>query len=236
MTDPVNRSAAILESSRRIFREHGALGLRISEIAKDVGISVGTFYSNFRSKEDLLMAMGHECLDERLKGFEGVLQTPGLNALEKVVLSILRNFIFTFDHPELYAIERIARSPSVWEESSEEARIATNDKYRMITAIVRAQFMSAIKGGYIRADGELSQQSTNIQIGMWTISSGSSQVAQIRNTMGEEASLVRRLPDGFLATVKAFLLGSGWTSQDPDSDIQRLADMALDLDLEIPVH
>ncbi len=234
MTDPADRAAAILESSRRIFRDDGALGLRISEIAKDVGISVGTFYSNFRSKEDLLMAMGHECLDERLKGFEGIFQTPGLNAVEKVLLAILHDFIFTFDNPNQYAIERIARSPSVWEESSEEARIATNDKYRMITAIIRAQLESAIKGGSIRADGELSQQSTNIQVGMWTIATGSSQVAQIRNTMGEEASLTRRLPDGFLATVKAFMLGSGWISQNPDSDLQRLADMALEL--ETPVR
>lgn len=205
--------------------------MRISEIAKDVGISVGTFYSNFGSKEDLLMAMSHECLKERLKGFDDAFQTPGLNAVEKIMFAVMRNFVFTFDHPELHAIERIAMSPSVWEESSEEARQVTNNEHRLISKSVRTQLESAIEEGFIQADGELHQQSENMLVGFWTIATGSNQVARIRYTMGEEASPIRHLPAGFLATVKVFMLGSGWISEDPNGDIQRLAEMALGMEV-----
>jgi len=49
------RRRQILEAARRVFARRGFEGARISEVAKEAGVSEGTIYNYFRSKEDLLV-------------------------------------------------------------------------------------------------------------------------------------------------------------------------------------
>lgn len=50
----------LYEASIRIFREQGVAAARIDEIASEVGVSRGTFYFHFPSKDDVLAQMMHE--------------------------------------------------------------------------------------------------------------------------------------------------------------------------------
>ena len=52
----------ILEEALVMFEEHGYEDLKISELAKRVGVSVGTIYSYFKSKEDLYSA----CIEQEI--------------------------------------------------------------------------------------------------------------------------------------------------------------------------
>ncbi len=232
--DPASRAAAILETSCRIFSEKGVLGLRISGIAEEVGISVGTFYAHFKSKEDLLMAIKDDCLRQRLQCFCEVVQITDLNAAEKIVLAVLRSFLLSYQRPSLYAIEQVVMSPSVWEESSEDAKKALNDKHLQISKVVHAELECAIAQGHCRTRGDHAEHLEHMVIGLWTIGAGSRQVAHLRHSTGMEARSARGFPKGFLTTIQAFMIGSGWTSDDPDGDIKRLAEMALSM--EVAAH
>ncbi len=67
----------ILEAAAKLFESEGYEQLKVSELAKSVGVSVGTIYGLFESKEGLYMAyvraqIGHYLseLDARLEGVD----------------------------------------------------------------------------------------------------------------------------------------------------------------------
>jgi len=229
-SDPTVRAATILRTSRRLFEENGPWGLRISAIAKDVGISVGTFYSHFSSKEDLVLALARDTISARLSVFEASFSLPDLNAAEQVIVSVLRNFLFSFDNPSLFAMERFAMSPAIWEGASDQARTAIGNEHRLVTGRARVQVKRAIEDGSLKAPGDLNEQSALVLVGIWTIANGSNQVELLRLILEDEAHPTRRLPRGFTATIRAFMVGSGWATEDPDADMKRLSELALGME------
>jgi AcrR family transcriptional regulator len=53
--------SSLIESANRVFSERGMQGASIDEVAEHAGFTKGAFYANFKSKEELFLAM----LDER---------------------------------------------------------------------------------------------------------------------------------------------------------------------------
>lgn len=52
--------AAILEATRRVLVQHGYAGSSVSEIARLAGVSIGSLYQYFPSKEALVMALSQQ--------------------------------------------------------------------------------------------------------------------------------------------------------------------------------
>ena len=55
----------ILEAASRLFREHGIAAVGLAKIMAEAGLTVGTFYTHFESKEALLRAALLRSLDAR---------------------------------------------------------------------------------------------------------------------------------------------------------------------------
>ena len=55
-----NRRAQILEAARGVFAQHGYHAANVSDVAAAAGVSQGTVYHYFESKEELLMAVYEE--------------------------------------------------------------------------------------------------------------------------------------------------------------------------------
>ena len=64
------RRKAIMDTSLEVFSEHGYESASISMIAKKVGISKGLMYNYFESKEDLLITLMTDGIDEMLSLFD----------------------------------------------------------------------------------------------------------------------------------------------------------------------
>ena len=47
----------ILDAASRLFREHGIAGVGLAKIMGEVGLTVGTFYTHFKSKEALVRTL-----------------------------------------------------------------------------------------------------------------------------------------------------------------------------------
>jgi AcrR family transcriptional regulator len=58
--------ARLMQSAAKVFSRKGMQGASIDEVAEDAGYTKGAFYANFRSKEELFLAMLDERFDERL--------------------------------------------------------------------------------------------------------------------------------------------------------------------------
>jgi AcrR family transcriptional regulator len=61
----IQTRARLLEAAKRVFEEHGFLAARISDIAEWAGLSHGSFYHYFESKEEIFREVA-AAVDERL--------------------------------------------------------------------------------------------------------------------------------------------------------------------------
>lgn len=67
---PLEKQNRIMDIARAEFAKNGFLATNINAVAKKAGISIGSLYSYFSSKEDLFLALVEECYDV----LEGVLE------------------------------------------------------------------------------------------------------------------------------------------------------------------
>src|SRR6266508_87297 len=77
----------ILEAASRLFREHGIAAVGLAKIMADAGLTVGTFYTHFKSKEVLLREALLRSLDARHEELERALHEADLEMVVRAYLS-----------------------------------------------------------------------------------------------------------------------------------------------------
>lgn len=77
----------ILEVASRLFREHGIAAVGLAKIMANAGLTVGTFYTHFKSKEALLRETLLHSLDARHEAFAQALEAADLETLLRAYLS-----------------------------------------------------------------------------------------------------------------------------------------------------
>jgi AcrR family transcriptional regulator len=65
----------LMEAAARVFAKRGLQQASIDEVAQDAGYTKGAFYANFKSKEELFLAMLDERFAERLEEIDRVMST-----------------------------------------------------------------------------------------------------------------------------------------------------------------
>lgn len=94
---------AILETSRGIIREHGAAGLNLNEIARQLNMKPPSLYEYFPSKMaiyDALFQQGIGLFRQRME------QNPGetVSLWDRIRLTMETYLTFAYENPELYQI------------------------------------------------------------------------------------------------------------------------------------
>src|SRR5690242_20987666 len=77
----------ILEAASRLFREHGIAAVGLAKIMAEADLTVGTFYTHFKSKEALVREAILRALDERHEALEQTLQSADLEDVVRAYLS-----------------------------------------------------------------------------------------------------------------------------------------------------
>ncbi|HYU61707.1 MAG TPA: TetR/AcrR family transcriptional regulator [Solirubrobacterales bacterium] len=72
-----NTRSNLLRSAAKVFCRKGMEGGSIDEVAQDAGYTKGAFYANFKSKEELFLAMLDERFEERLEEIDRVAAAGG---------------------------------------------------------------------------------------------------------------------------------------------------------------
>src|SRR3974390_3776919 len=70
----------LLEAAKQIFEEDGFLDGRISDIAERAGLSHGSFYHYFDSKEEIFREVAAAVEEQLSAPMEGVILDPGSHA------------------------------------------------------------------------------------------------------------------------------------------------------------
>lgn len=95
------RRAEILQKAQQLFLSQGYEKTPINDILQALGISKGTFYHYFKSKEELLDAIIEEMTRGRLVVAEAILNDSSLTALEKINRFFADSRAFKYEHRAL---------------------------------------------------------------------------------------------------------------------------------------
>lgn len=58
-----NLASDTIKAARKVIKKEGLNGLDVRKVAKEAGYSIGTFYNNFKSLDDLVVMFNSETLD-----------------------------------------------------------------------------------------------------------------------------------------------------------------------------
>jgi AcrR family transcriptional regulator len=72
--------ACLMHSAAKVFARRGLQQASIDEVAEDAGFTKGAFYANFKSKEELFLAMLDERFTKRIEDIERVIAGEGSTA------------------------------------------------------------------------------------------------------------------------------------------------------------
>jgi AcrR family transcriptional regulator len=72
--------ACLMQSAARVFTKRGLQQASIDEVSEDAGFTKGAFYANFKSKEELFLAMLDERFSARIEEIERVIAGDGSTA------------------------------------------------------------------------------------------------------------------------------------------------------------
>ncbi len=83
--DPEIRRTEIIDIAEELFLKSGYNETAVSDIVKRVGVSQGTFYYYFKSKEDILNAIIERYIDDIKVGVKAIAAKDDINAIEKIM-------------------------------------------------------------------------------------------------------------------------------------------------------
>ena len=110
---PKERVQRILEAARKLFTHYGFEKTTMDDIAREVGVSKGTLYLDFESKERVLQAMLDAHLAQTFVWMKAQVQAakpPYLAAIETIyvehILRVFNDALQMFHSPELMLMAR----------------------------------------------------------------------------------------------------------------------------------
>ena len=164
----IERENLILDTARGLIREKGFLSLTMSELAEAVEYSVGTLYTHFETKEDLLVALAAQTISQRAVLFEEVQESKRISR-DRIYGILVVRLVLAESAPEIFDIERLAASPSIWKRATKqryEAMVAAEQRGSLIVSRIIEDAMSA---GDIDAEDVTT---ADIIFGLWSLTIG----------------------------------------------------------------
>jgi len=221
------REQEIVGESIRLFSQQGFLGVRMSDIAKQSGYSMGTIYSHFESKEDLLVACAHALTEDHQRMFRMVREEP-IPAMEQIISLVQGVWLVATRFPDLVEIENLSRMPSVWQRATEQRVSRYDHLHQELAEWIRNMALEALPES-IDEYAEL-DQADQLEIadylthGLWGLSVGLSSIAQsgyaesqCQGKEGGEVEVMRFFSTNYIN----FLKGYGWNSDAPEQVFER---------------
>lgn len=83
--DPEIRRTEIIDIAEELFLKSGYNETAVSDIVKRVGVSQGTFYYYFKSKEDIFNAIIERYINDIKMGVKAIAAKDDINAIEKIM-------------------------------------------------------------------------------------------------------------------------------------------------------
>ena len=187
------RENLILDVAREMLIQSGYLGLNMDRIAEATEYSKGTIYQHFSCKEEVVMAICIQSLEQQLALFERAITFQGRT--REVVLAIGEAYdLFVHLYPHHFQSAQLVRSESIRDKTSPERQARLHHSEHRCMAMVSG----AIHQGIEQGDLVLPDWSGPAQLtfGLWSMAFGAYQlIASHTSHTGTSASGHTSLPD-----------------------------------------
>lgn len=218
------REKEIVEKTVSLLSERGFLDVRMSDVAKESNYSMGTIYSHFESKEDLLVACAYILVLEHKILIQAIQQLE-IPPIEKIITMAQCSWELSMQHPDLIEIDNLSMMPSVWRRATQHRASQLNQLHVELADIFLGIVLEAIEhdlNGYKQLDqDEVEQLAHYLTHGMWGLCVGLSSTAQ----SGYASTLCPKSGNEnyrhFTTNYMNFFKGYGWQEQDPESVFER---------------
>jgi AcrR family transcriptional regulator len=117
------REFRILQVARQMLVERGYLGLSMDAIAVQLEYSKGTIYNHFPCKEEIIIALAIQTMDQRTNMFQRAASREGKSRHRLSGIGVASE-LFVRLYPDHFGVEQLIRSSSIWEKTSEHRREA----------------------------------------------------------------------------------------------------------------
>ena len=198
------REQRLLDIAHELIAQDGLLALQMSQLARAAEYAIGTIYSHFSSKEDLLLALAVRSGTLRLEQIRKAVDWNGPTRLRMMAVA-MADWQFMNRHPEYARIEQYAISEVVWARASEQRR----NEFVRSREPIGAGIFEIVEDA--RANGELPQDgfvTEELPFGMWTMLIGTHQLAHAQGLLEHFA-----IHDPYTLMVRHMTLwlnGLGW--------------------------
>jgi len=218
----MERQQRILRKALTLVSSQGYLSFKVTDAAKAAKVSIGTFYSHFDSKGDLIVALAGMAWRGRLDLFNAVFAKEELEASERILVAVFCDFLFSVDHPILFVAEQLAITSEVWHAASNRHTHVIQLTHEKIISSVANGARQAINSGGFKTWEDPAAQAQSMDQGLWTLMLGASYITHAESTMSE-GELKPVIPQFLINNCMALYTGYGWLSSNPRDDIHRIA-------------
>jgi len=229
-----DREQAIVRQAIALFSDKGFLGVRMSDVAKACEVSMGTIYSHFAAKEDLLLACAASIVAQEQAMYRTVIEGEG-PAMQRTVTGFTVNWLISQHHQDLIEIEQLSLMPSIWRRANPQ-RIAELNRvhescFAMAQPLVLEMLEHDLTGGADMEEEAREELAVLLNHGIWGLCVGLNSAANSGMARADEDGHEACSYKHFSTNVIHFLKGFGWNADDPQAvfdDCRRKAVALLD--------
>lgn len=211
------RERHILDSAWKLVETDGFIALKISDLAKTAGVSVGTLYVHFESKEDLITAMAMDAWQDMEHVLAQALDSDG-SPLQRLMAFSILNHRFNIKFPLRFEAMQLAGVPSIWQRASLRRHQQLPESCEAFEGRLAPVIRDAIEGGELHREGELDVQIDAFSHGLWAVNMGNAYITYVFTPEAMREAHMERLHRDVRRHILALYRGYGWHSDDPDAD------------------
>lgn len=190
------------------------MDLKMSEVAKQAQFSMGTVYSHFSSKEDLLLGCAITISSTIATVFHKVLSSP-VPAMERLLTLNIAIWLSYARQPNHYFLRQLAMTPDIWQRASTGRAQTLDDIYHKMSQMVKALIIELMADNPEITDQNREDALTDFVMGIWSLGEGLFQISM--SGFGLKQSSLQK-DNGFsllTSNLAKYLQGWGWRSPFP---------------------
>jgi AcrR family transcriptional regulator len=160
-----DREVLVLNVARRMLVEYGYLGLSMDAIASELEYSKGTIYNHFPCKEEIIIALAIQTMDQRTDMFVRAASEGGPPRQRLSGIGVAAE-LFVRLYPDHFGVEQLIRAASIWEKTSENRRRLMHAAESRCMGIVAGIVRDGIARGDLSLPDELTPE--DLVFGLWS--------------------------------------------------------------------
>jgi AcrR family transcriptional regulator len=161
----LDREIRILDVARPMLVEGGYLGLSMDAIAAELENSKGTIYNHFPCKEEIIIALAIQTMDQRTELFLRAASLP-IESRYRLSGVGVASELFVRLYPDHFGVEQLIRSASIWDKTSEMRRLEMHRTESRCLDIVAGIVRDAIAEGDLTLSDEQAPEA--LVFGLWS--------------------------------------------------------------------